>query len=239
MNHRLLRPRASGGAFDPRSISGLAGWWDAADATSVTLNGSSVSQLNDKSGSGFHATQTSAANQPAYVTSAINGRNVVRFTSTSNLHRLLLTGPALTNENTWVLVATTSSVGGYIVSADGTGNAGPSLISNFGQAYEFFWGNLNRATIASSASGANILSADFANLGNLRTYYNGSPAGSIAALTVSFSGLSLARIGNAINNNGGFGGDFCEFLHYNRVLGNGERLAVEQYLSHKWGKSLA
>jgi hypothetical protein len=30
MNPRLLRPRASG--FDPRSISGLALWLDAADA---------------------------------------------------------------------------------------------------------------------------------------------------------------------------------------------------------------
>jgi len=35
MNNRLLRPRASG--FNPLSISGMAGWWDASVSSSVTI----------------------------------------------------------------------------------------------------------------------------------------------------------------------------------------------------------
>jgi hypothetical protein len=69
--------RAKG--FDPRSISGLALWLDAADASTITLNGSSVSQWNDKSGNNRHFSQSSATWQPAYWTAAINGRNALAF----------------------------------------------------------------------------------------------------------------------------------------------------------------
>lgn len=41
-------------------------WLDAADASTITLNGGNVSQWNDKSGNGRHATQATAANQPTY-----------------------------------------------------------------------------------------------------------------------------------------------------------------------------
>lgn len=54
-------------------------WLDAADATTVTLNGSNVSQWNDKSGNGHHATQSSSSLQPAYTSSGLNGKNVITF----------------------------------------------------------------------------------------------------------------------------------------------------------------
>ena len=39
-------------------------WLDAADSSTITLNGSTVSEWRDKSGNGRHATQTTAASQP-------------------------------------------------------------------------------------------------------------------------------------------------------------------------------
>ena len=77
MSPRLLRPRQTG--FDPRSIAGLALWLDGADANSVTLNGSTVSQWNDKSGNGRHATQATAASQPTFTANARNGRSALTF----------------------------------------------------------------------------------------------------------------------------------------------------------------
>lgn len=41
-------------------------WLDANDASTITLNGSTVSQWSDKSGNGRHATQAVAVNQPAW-----------------------------------------------------------------------------------------------------------------------------------------------------------------------------
>ena len=52
---------------------GTALWLDAADASTVILSGSTVSQWGDKSGSGNHATQATASVQPVYVTSGAPG----------------------------------------------------------------------------------------------------------------------------------------------------------------------
>ncbi|MFM6671211.1 MAG: hypothetical protein ACKPJO_13945, partial [Dolichospermum sp.] len=46
-------------------------WLDAADASTITLNGSTVSQWNDKSGNGRDATQATASLQPTYANNAL------------------------------------------------------------------------------------------------------------------------------------------------------------------------
>lgn len=83
MNPKLLRPRASG--FSPKSISGLSLWLDAGDASTITLNGSNVSEWRDKSGGSPNASQATAASQPSYTSAAINGRPAVDFNGTRSL----------------------------------------------------------------------------------------------------------------------------------------------------------
>jgi hypothetical protein len=81
---RLLRPSATG--FNPKSIAGLSLWLDASDSSTITLNGSNVSEWRDKSGYGSpSASQSTAASQPAYTASAINGRPGVSFELTESL----------------------------------------------------------------------------------------------------------------------------------------------------------
>lgn len=79
LSPRLLRPRASGGGFDPRSIAGLSAWWDFADSAQITLNGGNISQILDKSGTGRTASQGTAAQQPALTASAQNGMSMATF----------------------------------------------------------------------------------------------------------------------------------------------------------------
>ena len=60
-------------------IAGLQLWLDADDSDTITLNGSTVSQWNDKSGNDYHVSQGTASNQPTYTASALNSKSVVRF----------------------------------------------------------------------------------------------------------------------------------------------------------------
>lgn len=83
MNGRLLRPRASG--FSPKSISGLAGWWDFHDSATVTVD-TGISAVRDKSGNNRTLLQATANNQPTWTPSAINGKYAADFNGTS--HRL-------------------------------------------------------------------------------------------------------------------------------------------------------
>jgi len=71
--------------FDPRRITGLAAWYDAADASSIVLDGGRVSAWRDKSGNLRHATNsTSGSTQPSYTTAGRNGLNVASFSAASS-----------------------------------------------------------------------------------------------------------------------------------------------------------
>ena len=59
--------------------SALALWLDAADSSTITLNGSTVSQWNDKSGNGRHVSQATAASQPTYTPNGLNGKPTLIF----------------------------------------------------------------------------------------------------------------------------------------------------------------
>jgi hypothetical protein len=59
--------------WTPANIS-TALWLDAADTSTVILNGSNVSRWDDKSGNGRNATQSTAANQPTYLATGFNGK---------------------------------------------------------------------------------------------------------------------------------------------------------------------
>jgi len=72
----------SGGvvAWTPAELGAdLALWLDADDASTITLNGSNVSQWDDKSGNDRHAAQATAADQPAYTTGGLDGKPVLTF----------------------------------------------------------------------------------------------------------------------------------------------------------------
>lgn len=76
MNNRLMRPMAKG--FDPRRLSGLVQWYDAADQSTMTLNGSTVSEWRSKVG-GVSVSQATAAAQPTLTTGYYNGRSALTF----------------------------------------------------------------------------------------------------------------------------------------------------------------
>jgi hypothetical protein len=76
MSPRLLRPVASG--FDLRSLSGLVQWYDAADQSTMTLNGSTVSEWRSKVG-GVAVSQGTAGNQPTLTQNYYNGKSALTF----------------------------------------------------------------------------------------------------------------------------------------------------------------
>jgi len=100
--------------WTPAELPNLALWLDAADASTITLNGSTVSQWNDKSGNGRNATQATAANQPTYTASGLNGKPVFTFDGindylTHNLFPTNLTAINLFIVAKWTTTGTTTA----------------------------------------------------------------------------------------------------------------------------------
>ena len=69
--------------WTPSQIS-TALWLDAADASTIVLNGSTVSQWNDKSGNGRNFAQATAANQPTYSATVLGGQPALTFDGASD-----------------------------------------------------------------------------------------------------------------------------------------------------------
>ena len=89
---RSLNQFSSTPLWTPAQIS-TSLWLDAADTETITLNGSTVSQWNDKSGNGRNASQGTAALQPAYTVNGLNGKPVITLTQDElAVSNLVLTG---------------------------------------------------------------------------------------------------------------------------------------------------
>jgi hypothetical protein len=72
-------------AWTPAELgASLALWLDADDASTITLNGSNVSQWNDKSGNNRHATQATAVYQPAYDLTTFGGKPALLWPEEEN-----------------------------------------------------------------------------------------------------------------------------------------------------------
>lgn len=107
----------------PNTVSGLTLWLDAADAATITKDGSNaVSQWNDKSGGGFNFTQGNASYKPTYsAAGGSSGTATVQFNRTSksdvdymeySLGAASALRTAVNNGNTMFAVAKANSLAG-------------------------------------------------------------------------------------------------------------------------------
>ena len=220
--------------WTPSDVSPV-GWYDAADASTITLNESNVSQWDDKSGNEHHVTQLSASLQPELVLNAQNNHPGLRFT-TSKLENtsFLLTGRpwechAVFKTNAWAgapraisffdagtdggpggWMVILQSINGGITQAFQTSHCNPVTAITLGQAY------IQRSTVDSNA----------------QYWINGVYRGQ----NVTANDLNTTdgiRIGNHLNQIY-YQGDLYEII-ITPLLSTTDRQKMEGYLAHKWG----
>lgn len=223
MSPRLLRPRASG--FNPKSISSLIGWWDANDAATITLNGSNVSEWRDKSNSGFHVSQGTAARQPPYVTDSLNGKAGLNYGATGNANSLSRTIPSTTIKE-MVLVARRAETGNFV--------GYPTLMHT-------------SQVLAGQDGSGSIYANNFYSLISVNNVlYGGSPVvGAMASpflIRAAVAGAAPAATGLWVGQWSGFtirgwGGVIYEAMAFNAELSSGEFTAIRKYVGSKWGIS--
>lgn len=233
MSPRLLRPIASG--FNPKSLSGLFGWWDFSDAATLTLNGAAptqtISEVRDKSGNNRHFLHTTALNQPAYTPNAQNGRAAATFNGANTF--LDIASVTLNQPFTAIGVYQNTATSGFRHLLAGTLPAGAGFIM-FAQ--NPFWNQ-----------GMN-LGALFAPIPAITDWQVHSNVADGAASVVArnldadstggagLNGVSTLRMGaNAINGSGVHQGPVGAVLIYDRVLTRAEREQLVRYLAPQWG----
>ena len=208
-------------------------WFDASDSTTITLNGSNVSQWRDKSGAGRNMSQATAASQPAYVESSINGKAVVSLDG-SNDFMFGATGLAGGAFSVFAVLqyknATTTQQG---ILCNDLSTTAPST---YWQANAGTFRGYNGNYVSGGAYTANQIDS----IGTTQTpsaytiYRSGNVVGTGGAAVASTNnGFQIGRLGN-----GSLFAyaqvDFGEIITVNAVNTTARQL-IEGYLAWKWG----
>lgn len=232
------------GVFSPTDISGLQLWLDADDASTITLNGSNVSQWNDKSGNARNFDQGTAANQPARTLSAQNGKTALTFATNDFLKNTALNWGASNSTLFLVMKEDDTEQGFQNVFTTGTGATGQwsyGINANFvnnrysifdiGEAHTAFNFSptgtnadvvcFTTAGVSSGSVTANLFRNGTADTGNPKTQ----------TTTTSAAGAQLGA-----NSTGAeaYRGTICEVILYDSQLSTTDRNKVEDYLKTKW-----
>jgi len=209
-------------------------WLDANDASTITLNGSTVSQWADKSGNGRNVSQANASSQPTSNTRTLNGLNVLDF----NADVIGIGTPFVTINTPWLVYS--------VITFDSfTGN--PVYIGLQGaQTTHMGWSNggniqfCNNSTGVVGLSGVVITANTPALVGvqydttNLTGLYNGAAQGS-PAVTIP-ADTALFNIGSHSSGASNyFDGTIGEIVFVQSSVSLSNRQKLEGYLAWKWG----
>ena len=231
MSHVNALLGVSSGGWTPAQLPSLAAWWDASDASTITLSGSTVTGLADKSGQARHMTLSLGA--PTVATGP-NGLNVLQFDGASALRT-----PA------WGLPTT----------AFGLFGVASSPLSSNRRVWQSLGSNSHVAlTHAENGTGVYTEGVLFGGVAWWRVSGGSALAGAWARQTLTRSaGVSTYRRGSVTGTNGAtptaqsghawLGGDGAgsvpclvgEVIVTSITPSTADREACEAYLAQKWG----
>ena len=206
--------------FSPLGISGLVLWLDAADTSTITESGGSVSQWDDKSGNGYDVVQATAANQPTTGVTTLNSLNVLDWDSTQTM-----------TNSTFSLSQPFTVLG--VIQHDQPFAAHRWL------------GSSNSINIGTNLSSGYLATAGTTVVGGLAStsptfesvVFDGASsvfyANSVQEFTGDFGSNSFTNF--TLGSTGfAFKGFIAEVLVFDGVLSTADRTEVETYLQSKW-----
>ncbi len=238
--------------FNPSAVNGLRFWIDGSDSGTITLNGSRVSQWNDKSGNSYNTTQTNATYQPArngnYVVFS-NNYNVdipqAAINNTSNWGMFMVLNPV--SQSNWIFVKQWNGVNSFNVfsmsyTSDNTGGNSNSWNQNI------HWHSYNQ--VSSFHSGFPAVSSTtqlievFGSPSNLVFYKDGkimssNTVTSNQAVVSSITGATNFKLGaweaGSFVNSAVTNFQLGELVFYNSTVTSSDRVSLENYFFEKWG----
>ena len=233
-DRQRIRARAfSGGggpaAWTPAELTSLALWLDAADSSTITLNGSDVSQWDDKSGNGIDFLQGNAAAQPAYTPVGIGGKPSLTFTGQESLTNTSWTLPA--NNRSVFVVAHPTDVAqnvSYILDIE----LGRHLFLGNGQVFAGTFQPPNPAPISTTVE---RVYGFVTGPSNLFVYSDGnllSSAGAASSVAVGGTSAVGSRFSETLSF---YEGEISEIVFVSGAIAAADRQKLEGYLAWKWG----
>jgi hypothetical protein len=249
--------KITGRIWTPSQIS-TALWLDADDASTITLNGSTVSQWRDKSGNARHASQLTATNQPTLTAAGLNGKPVLTFDGLNdfmNLSPVFAVGNAAANSLSVVVlfrqsaVTTTARAVFWASSGSGSTNTDYTLFSeqisgDTAPIYRFgtgaaadtvAWQRIASPTVSTNPlifSG--VMDAATSSTGTKTSFIDGAQVAT-GSYAIKGPAATSATIGSQPGGTAPLAGTMAEVVITNTALSTAARQRLEGYLAWKWG----
>jgi hypothetical protein len=221
-------------------------WLDADDASTITLNGSNVSQWADKSGNARDATQVSASLQPSY-NATFNSKPIVTFTrnNTNHLVTPIITGNGIASGQSISVIQVIkprTGWGSLYMSSIGTRPSSGSWWSFIRQQDTNEWGFHGGFQYWSSSilgSSASILVDTVAGGSSLNQFRDGTQIGTVNRAILPFTSATSSQMwigaGSQVSTGEAYEGDIMEVVFFTNAISTDTRQRLEGYLAHKWG----
>lgn len=211
-------------------------WLDAADATTITLNGSTVSEWRDKSGNARHAAQATAGKQPA------RGVNWLSFDGSDDEMQLSNITTLTSVNSTMFIVAKRDNMGGRAEMAFAIGQAStangicdvPKWIDD--RIYSQVGRNENRPSPTSVISDS-VYQNCVVGGSQQNAYTHGTLRGAGSTQDTSPFTTESGYVGSGRAHSASiryFDGNEYEIIIEPFVLSDADRQIREGYLAHKW-----
>lgn len=227
--------------FDPVDLPNLKLWLDPSDLSSISHSAGSVSQINDKSGSGNNFVQANSGRQPITGTVTLNGLNVLDFDGSNDFMAGPLLTSAIDNISMYCVCKPDAapSSAGTLALHNGQGGS-----NGYGPALATFPSAAKVGYLRGGVAWHDGLTAPPSSGGHLLTLIRSSGTWQMRLNRAAEVGGTLApntpttesRLGNHEEVAGGYlNGGIAEVLFYATGHSNADRDTVETYLRNKWG----
>jgi hypothetical protein len=206
-------------------------WLDAADITTTSFSGSSLSQWTDKSSTGKTITITGTLSQTT------NGRNGLQTLTTNGGYVSTSLSSAIGNGDYALIavwyqsVAGTNGVVGAGINTNGNG-AGIGVSGLVGGLFKYNFYQFGVGESSYQISGPTFLIQEGIRIGGTNTNYINGDAGTASTNSLNLTNTTLT-VGAATSFP--MSGQICEALVYVGTLSTPDREKIEGYLAHKWG----
>lgn len=235
--------------FSPINIPGLQLWLKA-DAGVILSSGNLVSEWQDQSGNGKHATTVNSGSSPVYISNAYGGKPAIQFDNPASSGQTYMSIPspsfnlknstcfAVAKQNSLTLFARIFS----LLSSSGEDyNSDDALTFCFLNYFNELQAISNGATAGLSGALADgvyaipgySVDAD----GEISVFYNGSEgdyAGSNGSMTGQNGGDFYIAQGSQVSPLSALDGEIAEILIYDSVLSPANKTLVNTYLQEKY-----
>jgi hypothetical protein len=235
----------------PDLFTGLAIWYDAALASTINggtfSDGTTITALTNRA-TGTNGAAGGTGREPTVQNGAgdtLNGYPVIRFATATTYDNIRFTTNAFDNATGWtvVMLAKTVITGGF--------NPTPFMITNSAQSsltgLRYFGGSQFSFTVPTgSASVASSIDPDGTWKIITARYDSTAAAASRCTFRWGKTNITVTNGGTPpsgavpdtatyVETMSAFDGDLAEQVAYNRALSDAEIIALEDYLSSKWG----